>query len=151
MKGIKPRYIIGLTRRLIGVDRPWLRLVVDRRAALLIETMVAASIMTTLSIVTLAGLSTTQTARVIVESQAETEFLARNQMEAIFQRAFKAPSLTSTVSYTSVTNTKSGYTVTNTVQPITAASTDAKISKIVVTIARDGVTLLELETIRAND
>ena len=134
----KVRHITGdVHRRLKALAR-------DRRGALLMETMIALTLLTGGGTMLLVGLQTTNRSGAHTESQRIREEIARNQMEDIFNRVFLTP--TSTSSYPTITAIDPNHTVTNTTAPY---SGDPIIQRIIVTVTWGDRGDLVLETLRA--
>ena len=116
----------------------------DLRGVVLLETVIAVTVLLTISASTLIAFSATQRARGAVERSATAENVVRNQMEYIFNQKYHS----STAAYTSVTSTPEGYSVVANQEIV---SGDSQLQKISVTVSHDGVTLFTVETLRFND
>ena len=122
----------------------------DSRGALLLETVVAIIVFALIGTTVLVGVSTARRAGVIVDNQSIAENLARNQMEYVFNQAYKSPPL----SYASIADlpdndfdVPSDFGVTA-AAVLRSGSTDPDIETVRVTISHFGEELLVLETIR---
>ena len=118
----------------------------DSHGALLLETLIAVTVMISVASAAMVGLSATQRTRTNLENQAMAENILRNQMEYIF--AF--PYQTTSAQYQAIT-VPSGYQVSNvqTVEELVAGNSD--LQKITVTVSHNGSELLVLETYRTNE
>ena len=119
----------------------------NSRAALLIETITAVTVLTTLASVTLVGMSTAQIARGKLERQADAETIARNQMEHLFTLPYQGPTST----YPAIASLPPNYSVTAQSGVVDGFESDGSIAKVVVTITHNGKEILVLETVRADD
>ena len=127
-----------------GVRRRLKVLAWDRKGALLMETMIALTLLTGVGTMLLVGLQTTNRSGAHTESQRIRELIARNQMEDIFNSPFLTP--TSTSSYPAITSIDSNHTVTNTTAPY---GSDPIIQRIIVTVTWGDRGELVVETLRA--
>lgn len=136
---------LGNIRRMLSAL--WLRLqqpVRDQKAAMLMEAIVAVTVLTAVSGTTLIAIQSTQATRRVVERSARAENLARNQIEQIFNTGYQ----TTTALYPSIANIPGGFQITATQE---VASVDTNLQKIVVSVKVDGVEVLLVETMRNND
>lgn len=122
----------------------------DARGGLLLETVVAVIVFALIGTTVLVGVSTARRSGAIVDKQSIAENVARNQMEYVFSRAYKAPPL----SYTSISelpdndfNVPSGFAVTATAI-LRSGSVDPNIETVRVTVSHLGKQVLVVETIR---
>ena len=120
----------------------------DNTGALLLETIVAVTVFTTVGITALVGLQSTQQARLRLERQANAENVIRNQMEYLVSVDYQNP--TSTTPYLSITTTPSGYSVVVETEPFPEGSTDPDVEKITVRVSEGGSEILAVETVRIN-
>ena len=127
----------GVRRRLEALAR-------DRKGALLVETMIALTLLTGVGTMLLVGLQTTNRSGAHSESQRIREQIGRNQMEYIFNSVFLTPTATS--SYTTITSIDQNHTVTNTTAPY---ESDPSLQRIIVTVEWGDRGELVLETLRA--
>ena len=136
---------ISVRRTLASARRRILALRGDPTGALLLETLIAVTILMVISIAALVGLSTTQIARGTLERSAQAEYVTRNFMECIFGLTFQ----TTTAEYptSSCPSFPSGYIVTTTQR---AEADDPDLQRIIVSVGTLDKTLIQLETIRAN-
>jgi len=130
----------------------------DRRGIALMETVVAVTVFSALGLAFMTGLRVAFKSGAVVEKHSVAERLARNQMEYVLTQPYEAP----VASYTSISaasdvsfTVERGYAVTAVAEPFTGGDAtivdDNKIETVKVTVTRDGVTVLELETLRADD
>ena len=123
---------------------------VDSRGSILLETVVAVIIFALIGAATMVGIQTSTLTGEKVEDKSIAENMARNQMEHVFNQAYKAPPL----DYASIADipgntfsVPSDFTVTaSAVERAGAAGADVEDVK--VTISRNGQEILVLETIR---
>ena len=121
----------------------WLRrLAKDHRGSPLLETIVAMAVFSTVGTALLAGLSTTHRSGSTIEIQSIAENITRNQMESIFNEAYKVPPAT----YTAVTSLPTGFTVTADAQEYVVGNTN--VEKLVVTVTHEGNVIISLESLR---
>ena len=120
------------------------RLVRGERGALLMEALVAVSVFTLLGSAVMTGLSATGNAAQRIEVGATAENLASNQIETILAAAYQDPPYTF-----STLPAPTGYTVS--AQALEQVPGDDNIAKIVVTVYRDGVAELVVESLRLKD
>ena len=122
----------------------------DCRGSILLETVVAVIIFALIGAATMVGIQTATQTGESVEDKSLAEILARNQMEHVFNQAYKAPPL----DYASIADIQgntfsvpSDFTVTATAveRPGTVG---AEVEDVKVTITRNGQEILVLETIR---
>ena len=111
--------------------------------AIMLENLVAVTVLSTVATAALVGLSTANIARGKLDGQAQAEYATRNMMECIFGLKFQ----TTTTEYSTSTcaSAPSDYTITN-----IATTTPEGLQRIAVIIRRGDKTLLEVETIRAS-
>ena len=118
----------------------------DNHGALLLETLIAVTVMMSVASAAMVGLSATQRTRVSLERQAMAENILRNQMEYIFSFPYQ----TTTVQYQAIT-VPSGYQVSNVQQVEELVAGNSDLQKITVTVSYNGSELLVLETYRTNE
>ena len=125
----------------------------DSRGGLLLETVVAVIVFALVGTTVLVGVSTARRSGAIVDNQSIAENVARNQMEYVFSRAYKAPPL----SYTSISdlpdndfNVPSGFTVTA-AAVLRTGSVDPNIETVRVRVSHLGKQVLVVETIRGRN
>ena len=124
----------------------------DQPGALLLEALIAVTVFTSVAVAALAGVSGFQRAKAVIETQAEVENIARNQMEYAFYQTYLVPDVTpplTWVYYTSTTTT-SPYTVTAGATSTSAFPTDDQVQQIVVTVMKGAKVELVVETLRTN-
>lgn len=109
---------------------------------LLLEAAVAVMVFGTVGSAVLIGIQTAHSSGERTETQSVAEIIARNQMEDIFNQAYKPPP----ASYTTI-SVPSDYTVTAAANEYISGSVD--VEKLVVTVGRGGRDVLALETLRA--
>ena len=120
------------------------RLAGNSRGVFLLESVVAVAIFTVIGAAVFASVSTGRISGSKTEGQSVAENIGRNQMEHIRSLLYQPPPYT----YPAVA-TPPGYTVVPVAQEYLAGETD--IEKIVVTVTRNGVEVLVLETLRVNE
>ena len=125
----------------------------DSRGGLLLETVVAIIVFALIGTTVLVGVSTARRSGDIVDKQSIAENVARNQMEYLFSRAYKAPPC----SYTPISdlpdndlNIPSGFTVTATAL-LRSGITDPNLETVRVIVNHLGEQVLVVETIRGRD
>ena len=133
----KARHMMG------GLGRRFNFLARDRKGALLLETIIAITLLGSVGTALVVGLQTTNRSGAFTESQGIREEIARNQMEDIFSRAFLGPTTTS--SYPVITSVDPNHSVTNSTAPY---SGDPNIQLITVTVEWGDRGTLVLETLR---
>ena len=114
--------------------------------ALMVETIMAVTVMSMVAISALVGLSANQRARSIIEDQAIAETTVRNQMEYMLDLAYRPVG-----NPYPATSTPSGYTVTTSAKAVTNFETDTEIQKITVAVSKGDRHILVVDTFRAND
>ena len=115
----------------------------DDRGTFLMETVVASMIFAMVGVTVLSSLGTVNIAGALTEEQSQAENIARNQMEAIFDRAYREPDQTPYPAVAAPQN----YSVTTVVTHLDGI-TDPDVEKIALTISHHGKELLQLETAR---
>lgn len=125
----------------------------DSRGGLLLETVVAIIVFALIGTTVLVGVSTARRSGAVVDAQSIAENVARNQMEYVFSRAYKAPPL----SYNSISDlpdndfkVPSGFTVTATAL-LRIGSADTDLETVRVAVDHAGKQVLVVETIRARN
>ena len=113
------------------------------RGNLLLEAAVAVMVFGTVGSAVLIGIQTAHSSGERTETQSVAENMARNQMEDIFNQAYKPPP----ASYSTI-SVPSNYTVTAVANEYIPGSAD--VEKLIVTVGRDGRDVLVLETLRAS-
>ena len=148
--GRVPRVLTLLSQFLFARLRT---LALDSRGGLLLETVVAVIVFALIGTTVLVGVSTARRSGEIVDAQSIAENVARNQMEYVFSRAYKAPPL----SYASISdlpgndfNVPSGFTVTATAI-LRSGIVDPDVETVRITVSHLGEQLLVVETIRGRD
>jgi len=126
--------------------RRWIPGISDSHGALLLETLIAVTVMISVATATMVGLSATQKVRTDLERQAMAENIVRNQMEYIWSFPYQ----TTSAQY-QVTTVPSGYQVSNVQQVEELIAGNSNLQKITVTVSHDGSELLVLETYRTNE
>jgi hypothetical protein len=114
------------------------------RGQVLLETAVALSVFALVGTAVLVGVSLAHTTGSRVESQSVAENLARNQMEYVFSQPYQAPP----AAYPTV-SAPDGYTVSAVAEEYVLG--DPNVEKVVVTVNRDGQSVLVLETLRTRE
>ena len=114
------------------------------RGALLIEVLIAISVLTLLGSAVMTGTSTSKRAASTLDISATAQNLGRNQMETILSTAYQDPPY----SYTPI-SAPAGYAITADAEEYVVS--DVNIAKIVVVVTLDGVTELALETLRVKE
>ena len=125
----------------------------DSRGGLLLDTVVAIMLFALIGTTVLVGVSTARRSGDIVDKQSIAENVARNQLEYLFSRAYKAPPL----SYASISdlpdnefNVPSGFTVTA-AAILRSGITDPNLETVRVIVNHLGEQVLVVETIRGRD
>ncbi len=125
----------------------------ESRGGLLLETVVAIIVFALIGTTVLVGVSTARRSGEIVDKQSIAENVARNQMEYVFSRAYKAPPL----SYASISDlpgndfkVPSGFTVTATAI-LRSGIVDPDVETVRVTVSHLGEQVLVVESIRGRD
>jgi hypothetical protein len=113
----------------------------DMRGALMLDAVIAMLTFSMVGFAVMGGLSTTQLSSNAVEGQTVAENLARNQLEV----AFAAPYISPPTTFTTVA-VPDGYGITAVAEEYVQG--DGNIQKIVVTVSRDGASVLTVETLR---
>jgi type II secretory pathway pseudopilin PulG len=119
----------------------------NARGMMLLETIVVVTVFAMVGTAVMMGLNTTYATGTNTQSQSTAENLARNQMEYIFAQAYSAPG---DADYAVITPPV-GYDVTAAHDYVDPLNPDPDIEKITVTISRDSVDILVLETYRFAD
>ena len=126
---------------------------VDGRGSILLETVVAVVIFALIGAAVMVGIQTSTLTGESVEDKSIAENLARNQMEYVFNQAYKAPPL----DYASIADIQgntfsvpSDFTVTA-VAVSRPGTVGTDVETVKVTISRNGKELLVLETIRGRN
>jgi len=109
----------------------------------LIQALISLAIVGTVFSALLTGLSTGSMVVLNTDVDVTAKSLARNQLESVFSETYIPPP----AMYPTVVPPP-GYTVTAEAEVI--AATDPDIEKIIVTIYRDGITEMIMETTKAN-
>ena len=148
--GRAPSVLMLLTRSFFTRLRT---LALDSRGGLLLETLVAIIVFALIGTTVLVGVSTARRSGDIVDAQSIAENVARNQMEYVFSRAYKAPPLT----YASISdlpgndfNVPSGFTVTA-AAILRSGIVDPDVETVRITVSHVGEQVLVVETIRGRD
>ena len=117
----------------------------------LMETVIALALFSTVGVAVLMGVRAAHTSSDRVNASAVAENLARNQMEYVYTLPYVAPS----GAYASVANDQalnfsipSGFAVSAAAQNYVSDSYTGTIEKVVVTVTRDGQSVLILESLR---
>ncbi len=128
------------------------------QGSILIEAVIALTIMGALGATVLMGVRTAHTSGDLVETHSVAETLARNQMEYTFTQAYAIPP----GAYVSIADAPGltfdvdpGYTVTAQALEYTEGDplivNDADIEKVIVTVNQGGQSVLVLETLRVRE
>jgi len=122
-------------------------LTTGRAGGLMIETVVAVSLMTVVGTAVLSGLSTTHISGAKTEQQSIAENIARNQMASIFAASYK----TNGQDYPAVAlpASQATYSVTAGSDEV-ATTTNACIQKIMVNVRFEGRRVMDLESIKSD-
>ncbi len=128
-----------------GLERLW-RATRDCRGSLLLEAVVASTVFALVGAAVLSGLSTTYRSGSITEQQSVAENIARNQMESIFDRAYREPDQTP---YPTIT-VPTGYSVSTVATHLTG-DTHPEVEMLSLTVNRGSKELLVLESVRYRD
>lgn len=115
------------------------------RGLMLLETIVVVTVFALVGTAVMMGLNTTYAVGENTESQSLAENIARNQMENIFTQTYSPPGGSD---YATITPPV-GYAVA--VAHENVPTPDPDIEKITVTISRDSVDILSLETYRFSE
>ena len=118
----------------------------------LVETLIALAIFASAGTAVVLGVGTAHKSSDVVNASAVAEYLARNQMEHVWTQPYLAPGLT----YTSIVDVPSlnidipsGFGVSAAAQVFVADDgLPGSVEKVVVTVTRDGQSILLLETLR---
>jgi len=146
---------IMTTFRAIGQARMFVRfkdlisaLARQPMGGLMIETVVAVSLMTVVGTAVLSGLSTTHISGAHTERQSVAENIARNQMASIFAATYE----TNGDSYPAVTlpASQSSYSVTADSEEVDTLNPNACIQKVIVTVSFEGQAVMNLESIKSD-
>ena len=121
---------------------PLLTALRDSTGALLIESVVAITVLALIGAAVLSGVSSSRTTGVRVEHKAIAEKVARNQMEYVFSLPYQNPQSTP---YPTVVAPE-GYSVTVVANEYKSGITD--IEKIIVNVLHRNQNILLLETLR---
>ena len=113
------------------------------RGVFLIDALVATAIMGTAFVTVLMGLSTGSIVTGLVDVDVTASNIARNQLESVYNQDY-VPAPTT---YLSVL-VPSTYSVT--ADAVTVDGADSNIEKIIVTVSKDGVMELVVETFKTN-
>ncbi len=116
----------------------------NARGLMLMETIVVVTVFALVGTAVMMGLNTTYAVGENTESQSRAENVARNQMENIFTQTYSPPL---GADYATITPPV-GYAVAVTHEDVDPGSPDPDIEKITVTVSRDSVDILSLETYR---
>ena len=138
---------------------PFWRVAQDSNGFVLLETVMAITIFAALGTALMVGIRTANISGDVVNKQSIAEKLGRNQMEYVFTQAYLSPP----ASYVTLDQAQDvgftvdvGYSVTAEAVALTAPEfdmsiiNDSNVENVVVTIYRDGNTVLVLETLRTN-
>ena len=115
------------------------------RGSVMVETMIAVTIIGVIGTAVAAGLSTVSTSGTRVEEAAIAENIARNHLESVFAAPYQVPPTT----YLALTGLEPGYGSTAAAQEYVAG--DTRIEKIIVTVTRDASQILVIETLRTQE
>lgn len=143
-------YVLRLGRAsLMG---PW-RLARDSSGQMLIEVIVAITIFAVVGTSVLLGVSVAHRSASLVEDHSVAERLLRNQIESVFNQAYKPPKLGESVAYVTLAEAEpcdspTGYSVCAVAEQL--VTDEGSIEKVVVTVSLNGKEVLRLETLRGN-
>ena len=116
----------------------------NAQGLMLMETIVVVTVFALVGTAVMMGLNTTYATGENTESQSQAENIARNQMENIFTQTYSPPGGSD---YATITPAV-GYAVAVTHEDVNPSSPDPDIEKITVTVSRDSVDILAIETYR---
>jgi len=123
----------------------------DVEGSILIEAVIALTIIGALGTAVVMGVGTAHTSGDLVETRSTAETLARNQMEYVFTLPYAVPNGT----YVSIADAPPGYTLIVEALEYTegdpAIVNDSDIEKVIVTVNKDGQSVLVLETLRVRE
>ena len=116
------------------------------RGSIMLESIIAITVLVTTSIATLTGLSALNSARPNLERMATAENLLRNQMEYVFSLDYQPAPHT----YPSITSTPAGFGVIAVATEYVAGDPEVQIVTVTVTVTHGTTTndILEVETVR---
>ena len=114
----------------------------------LLETIIALAIFSSAGTAVLLGVSAAHTSSDRVKASAVAENLARNQMEYVSSLAYGSSYATFTDDDNLNISLPSSYTVVTTTHTFLSDSYSGSIQQVVVTVKRDGQTILTLESLR---
>ena len=114
----------------------------DTKGNLLLEALVAITILALAGGAVLSGMSTALNTGFMVEGQSVAEEIARNQMESVFNVSYQEPLSTP---YPPIVP-PAGYAINLTADEYLTG--DVNIEMVVVTVSRDSENILVLETLR---
>ena len=145
MKQLTSRYMkrIGMKGK-GGIGSCVKSFVREKTGALLVESVVSVAIFTIVGTAVMSGLSTTQISGAQTERQSISEYVARNQMAAVFESGY----LDNGTAYPAVA-TPQGYTVTAATVEVDELNLDPDVQKIIVTVSYANETVFILESIKA--
>lgn len=130
----------------------WKGLVSDlakkRTGGLLIETVVAISLMTVVGTAVLSGLSTTHISGAKTERQSIAENIARNQMAAIFSASYEVNG--DSYAPVALPASQSLYSVTAVSAEVDSLNPDPCIQRLIVNVRFQGQLIMDLESIKSD-
>lgn len=148
--------VLGFLRRLsrVSLIEPW-RLVRDSSGQMLIEVVLAISIFGAVGTAVVLGVRTAHISASLVEDHSIAERLARNQIESVFNQAYKPPESQSvaydTLSEAGACGSNTGHSICAEALEMQAADGfQGTVERVVVTVSVDGRAVLVLETLRAD-
>ena len=133
---------------------PW-RLARDSSGQMLIEVVLAITIFGAVGTAVVLGVRTAHISASLVEDHSIAERLARNQMESVFNQAYKPaesqPVAYDTLAEANACGSSTGYSICAVALELQASdSYEGTVERVVVTVSVEGRAVLVLETLRAN-
>ena len=121
------------------------RLRLNGRGNMLVETMIAVTILGVIGTAVATSLSTARTSGTRVEEAATADNIARNHMASVFAAPYQSPPTT----FPALAGLDPGYGSTAVAEVYVVG--DTRIEKIIVTVTRDAGEILVLETLRTQE
>ena len=146
-----PAVALAFLRRVYWLDPR--RLARDSSGQMLIEVVLAITIFAAVGTSVLLGVRVAHTSASLVENHSIAERLARNQIESVFNQAYKPPNVDGTAAdYVTLAEAEAcgsntGYSICATGEKLQSAD-GAELEKVVVTVNLNGREVLKLETLR---
>jgi type II secretory pathway pseudopilin PulG len=122
---------------------------------MLIEVVLAITIFGAVGTAVVLGVRTAHISSSLVANHSNAERLARNQMESVFNQAYKPPEAEAvaydTLAEANACGSSTGYSICAVALELQASdSFEGTVERVVVTVSVDGQPVLVLETLRAN-